>query len=695
MPQPPDRSALAMGSEALRYLRVLVVEDSENDALLLRLALERAGFQPDCLRVDTETDLRAALESRPWDVVVSDYIMPELSGLVALSIVKETGQDLPFIIVSGHINEDTAVAAMKAGAHDYVMKDNLARLGPAIRRELAEASMRAESRSAAERLDREHSFRQAIEDSVPSGIVVIGLDGQQTYVNPAFCRLVGWNEDELVGARPPFVYWPQDQVESITQGFWRTLEYPPSGGVELTFQRRSAERIHVLMFVTALRDTQGKVTGWVWSVSDITERKRADIRLAAEHAITRILANTSSLEAAASGILEALLDALEMDIATLWLIDDSQGVLRHLNSRLRLASRPLQAFMQENCQQAFEPGVGSPGKVWQARQPVWITDVLAEPGYECRKPGLQAGLRSLVAFPIQSAGNLFGVIELFSGRILEPEQSMQNMLSAIGSEIGQFILRRAAEDALRHANDELELRVQQRTAELKSANTKLHAAIAERKRLEQELLEIAEKERRRIALDLHDDLGQKLSGLALMTKGLELKLSRSQSPLAEEAARIQSLVQETMSHTSDLAHELANLAAVEKPLPTALEELCAYARQIFQIAVQLDVRENVPLLEAHTVQQLYMIAQEGLTNAIKHGKATRVNITLIGKGDSLLLTVQNDGRPFPDLEGHTTGMGLKIMNYRASLLGGSLTVAPASTHSGTILKCSVPLPKGS
>src|SRR5664280_3773561 len=125
-----------------RPLRVLLVEDSENDAALLEMALERAGFQARCERVDTEQALDAALQGREWDVIIADYVMPAFDGLSALAMVKARGLDLPFIIVSGHITDDMAVAAMKAGAHDYVMKDNLTRLGPAVEREFRDAEVR-------------------------------------------------------------------------------------------------------------------------------------------------------------------------------------------------------------------------------------------------------------------------------------------------------------------------------------------------------------------------------------------------------------------------------------------------------------------------------------------------------------------------------------------------------------------------
>ena len=131
-------------------LRVLLVEDSENDAVLLARRLSRGGFHPRVERVDTQEAMAAALKSHAWDVVISDYSMPHFSGLEALAILKQSGLDLPFILMSGTIGENLAVEAMKAGAHDYVMKNNSERLVTAIERELREFQIRRERKQAEE-----------------------------------------------------------------------------------------------------------------------------------------------------------------------------------------------------------------------------------------------------------------------------------------------------------------------------------------------------------------------------------------------------------------------------------------------------------------------------------------------------------------------------------------------------------------
>ena len=133
-------------------IRVLIIEDSEDDKELMLLELRREGYNPDSLCVDTSEALIRALKDHTWDIILSDYSMPDFDGLSALQIVKESGIDIPFIIISGTIGEDLAVMAMKSGAHDYMMKGSLKRLVPAVDRELKEAEERRKRKQSEEEL---------------------------------------------------------------------------------------------------------------------------------------------------------------------------------------------------------------------------------------------------------------------------------------------------------------------------------------------------------------------------------------------------------------------------------------------------------------------------------------------------------------------------------------------------------------
>ena len=145
-----------------QLLRVLIVEDSEDDTELLIEELRLGGYEPEYERVETAAAMRKALRERTWDLVVSDHSAPQFDSHMALRLLRESGVDVPFLIVSGTIGEEAAVQAMKAGAHDYILKGRLKRLNPAIARELADAELRRGWRAAQEAL-RDHERQAAID----------------------------------------------------------------------------------------------------------------------------------------------------------------------------------------------------------------------------------------------------------------------------------------------------------------------------------------------------------------------------------------------------------------------------------------------------------------------------------------------------------------------------------------------------
>ena len=165
-------------------LKVLIIEDSEDDTLLLLRELEKNGYVPVSQRVETAEALRAALQEKTWDIILSDYHLPRFSGLQALLLFKESGMDIPFILVSGMIGEELAVEAMKTGAHDYIMKGNLARLVPAIERELREVDPGKQILA----LGREvtlglHVVEMAEEEVLPGALHVGELIAQDDFVH--------------------------------------------------------------------------------------------------------------------------------------------------------------------------------------------------------------------------------------------------------------------------------------------------------------------------------------------------------------------------------------------------------------------------------------------------------------------------------------------------------------------------------
>ncbi|MBI5381026.1 MAG: PAS domain S-box protein [Opitutae bacterium] len=187
---------------ARKPLRLLLVEDSPSDEALVLMELRRAGFDPIATRVETPEAMREALRSQTWDLILADYNLPSFTGLEALGLYRESGLDLPFFIVSGTIGEGLAVEAMRAGAHDYLIKDNLARLGPAIVRELRETQLRRERKQDLDRLIASERQFTTIFNNSPVAIIVTSLeDGTIFDVNPAALALFGYTRAEALGHR--------------------------------------------------------------------------------------------------------------------------------------------------------------------------------------------------------------------------------------------------------------------------------------------------------------------------------------------------------------------------------------------------------------------------------------------------------------------------------------------------------------
>jgi PAS domain S-box-containing protein len=673
-----------------RPIRVLLVEDSEQDAALLLLELRRGGYHPESARVETEAAMAAALE-QPWDVVIADYVLPGFSGPAALKLLQSKGLDLPFIIVSGHIDEDTAVASMKAGAHDYVMKDRLARLVPAIEREMAEAEGRRARKRSEEQFSREQALRHAIEGSVPSGISAIDCQGRPMYVNAAFCEMVGCTEAEFLAATPPFPHWAPEEMENLKAAFAKTLQgQADPNGFELRFLHRSGRRIDVLLVAKPIYDGQGRVSGWLAASTDITARKQAERRLRAQYAVASALSEAESVSAAAPKILNVIGRSLGWDAAALWRVNPGGNELRCVELWHDESTR-LVRFEALSRETTFARGSGLPGRVVASGEPFWISDLDQKASSSRREAAIAEGLHSACGVPMRLGDDVVGAIELFSREVRDRDEPLLQGLVSMGSQVAQFIEREMAQQALRRAADELEQRVQERTADLMTANASLETSIRERQRLENELLEITEKERRRIGLDLHDDLGQKLAGLTLMMKGLEVGLTKKELPEAAEAKKISALITQTVNHASGLARDLTLGELEEKNLPDALRDLAANVKNLFAVSCHFKTAGRTPALDKSIITQFYKITQEAVTNAVKHGKAKKVDIDLVKKPHRLVLTIRNNGLTFPSMIDKNRGMGLRIMNYRASVIGASLEIRPRHPK-GAIVTCSLPLP---
>ena len=213
--------------------------------------------------------------------------------------------------------------------------------------------------------------------------------------------------------------------------------------------------------------------------------------------------------------------------------------------------------------------------------------------------------------------------------------------------------------------------------------------ITERKHLEKEMMEIPMREREQIGREMHDSLGQILTGIAVKSKSLELKLKRKLLEESADATEICGLANELIAQTRRLAKALHPVDLKVGGFASALRTLASNAESILKVSCEVKCKNDPPIQDPVTALHLYRIAQEAITNAAKHGKAKKVRIELASDETKSILKVKNDGRSFPRVMTKKEGLGLKIMNYRAKSIGASLDFRKGR-NGGTIVTCLFP-----
>ncbi len=262
-----------------KRLRVLLVEDSAEDAALLLRRLKRAGYTPTAERVETAASMKEALSRGPWDIVFSDHRMPLFSALGALGVLRERELDLPFIIVSGNIGEELVAAAMQNGASDYVLKDDLTRLVPAIDRALLAAEQRQEQRRAEEALrESEERFALAVRGS-RDGLWDWSLSTGHVYYSARFKEMLGFEDHELQGIEALALRIDEAFRERARTALRDHLEKRIPLDVELRLLTKQGEARWFCVRGQALWDEAGRATRLAGSLSDLTARKKSEEEL--------------------------------------------------------------------------------------------------------------------------------------------------------------------------------------------------------------------------------------------------------------------------------------------------------------------------------------------------------------------------------------------------------------------------------
>ena len=249
-------------------INVLLVEDSQPDEDLLMRELRRAGFIPNCTRVETESDFLAALKGLP-DIILSDYSMPQFSGLQAAKLLQESGLGIPFILISGTVGEDVAVEAMRHGATDYLLKDRLARLGVAVERALGKKRMLDERKRAEEARRASEARYGTLFECAPDGILIADTNSIYLDANGSICRMLGYTREELMGLHASKIV-AEAEIQHIGQGLG-TIKTKSVYQREWKFRRKNGSVFDADVIATKMPD--GNLLAMI---RDITESKRAE-----------------------------------------------------------------------------------------------------------------------------------------------------------------------------------------------------------------------------------------------------------------------------------------------------------------------------------------------------------------------------------------------------------------------------------
>jgi PAS domain S-box-containing protein len=442
-------------------LHALIVEDSQSDALLLLRELRRADFELEYLRVDNAAAMQEALDSRSWDIIISDFSMPNFSALAALHLVQEKKLDIPFIIVSGTMGEETAVAAMKAGAHDYFAKGRLARLGAAINRELREAKDRRHHREIEQQLyQSEKRFVQAFQSN-PNAICISSLDKDILWeVNTRFLSLFGYRREEVIGKSiPELALWfdPLERQQHIERLQQKAVIY----NIESQVQSKQG-LIHEVL-ISCEEIMLGNDPCIMTFIHDITERKQAENELLALYNATSVLFMADNLPGLGQQIVQAVVDEFKQFDCGLMLVDNKRGRI------IRLARTGEQEIHTDA--PLYLDGKGLVPEAIRTAKVIYVPDVSLDGRYIANAPGT----RSELVIPLKTSKGIIGVLDLQSDQHDAFSERDRRVISSFADRAAVAIEMVALYEEINHYASELEERVVQRTAELRHAKERVEA----------------------------------------------------------------------------------------------------------------------------------------------------------------------------------------------------------------------------
>ncbi len=408
-------------SNAGTPLSALIVEDSVSDAGLVVRQLERGGFAVSHERVDSTEAMRAALQKQDWDIVLSDFNIPGFGAGQALDVLHQSGHDIPCIVISGVIQEATAVELMRMGAHDYLMKGELARLVPAVQRELAEARDRAEHRRAQQAVIAREREISGILENMQDVYFRVDLQGHFLLLSSSAHRLYGYDSHEdMMGACAADLYAKQEDRAKLLQ------ELSAKGYVydyEGAACKKDGSNFWVSINAQYFRDEKGEAKGMEGVVRDISERRAAQTKIlklsrmyAALSECNEAIVRCSNQEELFQSICRSVVEAAATDFAWIGLVNSSSGMVLPV-AHFGVGDEYIRDIQISTI--AGDPfGEGPTGMAIREDRPYWCRDFVNDPRTEpWHERAKTYGWRSSAVLPLHRKGVAVGALTLYLDRI--------------------------------------------------------------------------------------------------------------------------------------------------------------------------------------------------------------------------------------------------------------------------------------
>jgi PAS domain S-box-containing protein len=644
-------------------LNVLIIEDSSSDALLILRQIKAQGYDPVSKRVENARDMDLALENGSWDIIISDYVLPELSGLEALKILQSKNLDIPCIITSGRIDDETAVAAMKAGAKDYIMKDNLKRLGPAVERELLEAQTRQERLKAREELQKNEIKLASIVESTNDAISTQSLDGTITSWNQGAERIYSYTQSEAIGRNVAMITAPEHGNDTplillkIRNGEKLT-------NYETIRRRKDGTKLNVSLTASPLKGQSGEIIGASVITRDITEKKTLERQIILSNEVLNLFWRVASKQDYLNKAADMIYNWCRCECIGIRLIDSPTNTLPYVAVRgfskefLELEGRLVLGQDTCACTRTLEgnleaqdlPACTSAGSFFLSSASEFVNKLTPEQLSRFRGHCLRSGYQTIIVVPIRHHQTSLGGIHILDKAAGALSLKDIEALESIANILGQGIYRFDIEEKMKRQEEEL-------------------------RALSHRLVEVQESERRTIARELHDEIGQTLTAL----KMLLAQASRSNAP--NSAASLE----EAKTVASDLMQQVREMSLNLRPsmlddlglLPTLVWHFERFTSKTgIEIQFEHDgLQPGGNKLSPELNTAAYRVIQEALTNIARYAEVKKALVDIRFVNNTMLIRIEDTGRGFSlsELNAYTS-TGISGMRERVRLLGGKFTL---------------------